>query len=190
MGFVEAIQTCFSKYIDFTGRAARAEFWWWQLFLVIVWFTLAIIDVALLGVDFSLGEVGVLTTLFGLAVLLPGLAVSVRRLHDIDRSGWWAVSFFSPFLVVSFNESLTRTRGRILTDRVNPLYPRTHDPLGDLFNRAFGLLDQERHRRREPFWPGSDYPAGQPLTSTARAPPSTVRRSFDRSMISGAGVNG
>ena len=94
MGFGQAVSTCFSKYVDFSGRARRSEFWWWQLFVIIVSAIAAAIDnVAGLhimttssSVSYSAGWVqGVVT----LAVLLPSIAVLFRRLHDTGRSGWW-----------------------------------------------------------------------------------------------------
>ena len=78
---------CLRQYTDFTGRARRKEYWMYTLFNVII--------VALLaGIDYLLGwfsieyRIGVLSGIYSLAVLLPGLAVCVRRLHDIGKSGW------------------------------------------------------------------------------------------------------
>jgi uncharacterized membrane protein YhaH (DUF805 family) len=98
MSFTQAVQTCFSKYIDFTGRAVRSEYWWFYLFLIIV---NAVINVIGSATDSSL--VGVLGGLFSLAVLLPSIAVSTRRLHDIGRSGWWqliAFTFIGIFVLI------------------------------------------------------------------------------------------
>ena len=83
MSFSDAIRICFGKYADFTGRASRPEFWWFVLFILLV-------DVALLAIA------RLLWFLFALAVLLPRLAVAVRRLHDTDRSGWWLLLAFVP----------------------------------------------------------------------------------------------
>jgi uncharacterized membrane protein YhaH (DUF805 family) len=76
MSFTDAIKTCFKKYISFTGRAPRPEFWWFVLFMFVG-------NVALTMVYDLLGA------LFGLATLLPFAAVTCRRLHDIAKSGWW-----------------------------------------------------------------------------------------------------
>jgi uncharacterized membrane protein YhaH (DUF805 family) len=81
------------KYADFTGRAPRAEYWWFYLATVVVQIPLGIIDEAI-------GGWSPLSSLFSLGILLPWLAVSVRRLHDIDRTGWWLAAFFLPFVVV------------------------------------------------------------------------------------------
>jgi len=88
-GFGEAISVGFSKYVDFSGRASRSEFWYWTLFTVIASFITGMID----GLFFPYNDVMPFNSLFSLAVLLPGLAVAFRRLHDIDRSGWWVGGF-------------------------------------------------------------------------------------------------
>ncbi len=104
MGFGEAIKHNFTHYADFSGRAQRSQYWWWVLFVVIVGVVTNILD-SLLGLrlgasttDVMIGDqvvpladqgVGVLTTLFALAVIIPGIAVQVRRLHDTGRTGWW-----------------------------------------------------------------------------------------------------
>src|SRR5262249_60166977 len=84
MNFTEAIASGFQNYVNFRGRAARSEFWYWTLFAVIASIVGGIIDVALFGV----AGISLIQTLAGLALFLPGLAVSVRRLHDLDRTGW------------------------------------------------------------------------------------------------------
>jgi uncharacterized membrane protein YhaH (DUF805 family) len=85
MSFGEAIQTVLRKYAEFTGRAGRAEFWWWMLFYVLVASALGLFNVIPLGDGASLGWL--LSSLWGIAVLLPTLAVSVRRLRDAGY-GW------------------------------------------------------------------------------------------------------
>ena len=81
VGFIQAISLGFSNYFNFQGRATRAEYWWWVLFIVIA-------DVLLGFIDSILGT-GFIGSLFGLAILIPGLALGARRLHDIGKSGWW-----------------------------------------------------------------------------------------------------
>ena len=106
MGFVEAIKSGFSKYVTFSGRASRSEYWYWVLFVVIVQIIGNILD-ALAGtrirstdVTTATGEtvtvwtstynnVGYISGIVGLILLLPSISVAVRRLHDTDRSGWW-----------------------------------------------------------------------------------------------------
>jgi uncharacterized membrane protein YhaH (DUF805 family) len=83
MGFGDAIRTCFSKYATFSGRASRSEYWFFMLFSVIAPFAGSLIDNAA-GAD-------IVASLIELVLFLPGLAVFVRRLHDIDRTGWWVL---------------------------------------------------------------------------------------------------
>lgn len=85
MDFQTAVKTCFSKYVTFEGRAARSEYWWFTLFNVAGQLLLGVVDMAVLGMT----EITPLSSLFALALFLPGISVTVRRLHDKDRSGWW-----------------------------------------------------------------------------------------------------
>ena len=88
MSFTAAITQCLRKYVQFNGRATRAEFWWWILAVAIVSFGLNAFNGffnALVGQSVF----GLLPAIFSLAVLLPNLAVTSRRLHDIGKSGWW-----------------------------------------------------------------------------------------------------
>lgn len=81
MSFGSAISTCFSKYATFTGRASRSEYWYFYLFYVLVLIGSSILDAAL-GIN----------ALYYLAILvlfLPTLAAGTRRLHDVNRSGWF-----------------------------------------------------------------------------------------------------
>ncbi|MGH8869690.1 MAG: DUF805 domain-containing protein [Actinomycetes bacterium] len=89
MSFTEAVRTALSQYATFTGRARRSEYWWFVLFTVLVNIATSIID-AVLGSGTASGF-GVVSTLASLALLLPSLAVLVRRLHDTGRSGWWVL---------------------------------------------------------------------------------------------------
>jgi uncharacterized membrane protein YhaH (DUF805 family) len=86
MGFMGAITTCFSKYVTFQGRAARSEYWWWVLFVILV----PLVVIALGAVVMSESSLPYsVAGLFYLAIILPSIAVAVRRLHDTDHSGWW-----------------------------------------------------------------------------------------------------
>src|SRR4051794_12279523 len=77
------------KYADFTGRAPRAEYWWFTLAVVIMFVVLSIIE-SIAGLNkMVLGVYGPLTVLLWLGVLVPSFSVGVRRLHDTNRSGWW-----------------------------------------------------------------------------------------------------
>lgn len=85
MTFTESISTCFSKYATFDGTARRSEYWWFVLFLVVAG--------AIAGtISETLGIV------FNLATLIPSVSAACRRLHDTDRSGWWQLLIFIPFI--------------------------------------------------------------------------------------------
>ncbi len=95
------------QYVDFSGRARRTEYWMFTLFNVIILVILGFVDRALGlgsfssdtsgGVAFS-ASLGLLGTLYSLAVLLPSLGVGVRRLHDTNRSGWWLLIGLIPIV--------------------------------------------------------------------------------------------
>lgn len=85
------------KYAVFTGRARRKEYWFFVLFNVIIAVALTVIDISA-GLYDDVYDVGLLSSLYSLAVLLPSIAVSVRRLHDIDRTGWWILIAFIPLI--------------------------------------------------------------------------------------------
>ena len=85
MQFQDAVKICFTKYVDFKGRARRSEFWWWLLFTVIVGAILALIST-------RLSHIG------NLALLLPSLAVSVRRLQDLGKEWYWVLLYLIPIV--------------------------------------------------------------------------------------------
>ena len=97
MNFRIAIIKCFMLYAIFSGRAKRAEFWWFFLFCMIVGLMGSVID-ASLGLDAAIGGNGVFTTLIQLATFLPSIAVGSRRLHDTNRSGWWQLLWIVVFI--------------------------------------------------------------------------------------------
>ena len=87
MGFGEAIASGFANYVNFEGRAYRTEYWLWVLFTVIGSLATGILDAAVFG--YSPGGVSPLNGIFALITLVPSLAVAARRMHDMDRTGWW-----------------------------------------------------------------------------------------------------
>jgi uncharacterized membrane protein YhaH (DUF805 family) len=92
-----AVRTCLSKYVDFSGRARRSEYWWVALFTFLVGIVTGILD-AIIGTDYDTGSGGLINTLVSLALLLPSRAVGVRRLHDVGKSGWWILIGIIPIL--------------------------------------------------------------------------------------------
>ena len=88
VSYPEAIKLGFARYGDFTGRSTRAEYWWWVLFLVLADGILTIVDMGI-GTYNTQSDLGLLGGLFGLSTLIPSFALGARRLHDINKSGWW-----------------------------------------------------------------------------------------------------
>ena len=99
MSLPEAIAQCLRKYVGFSGRATRAEHWWWDLAITAIFSVFGLL-VSLLPVVAVILFVPVL--LFALAILLPTLAVTVRRLHDIGKSGWWILAWIIIAIVSGF----------------------------------------------------------------------------------------
>jgi len=90
MSMGESLRTVLGKYAEFSGRAPRPEFWWWVLFTALVSSALNLLAVLPVGEDSSVGAI--LAGLWGFAILLPTLAVAVRRLRDAGKS--WAYLLF------------------------------------------------------------------------------------------------
>lgn len=91
MTFIESVKTCFSKYTDFKGCASRPEYWWFALFNFMGSLFLAI-------VSGGMGIAGWLGALFSVVTFLPSLAVTARRLHDTNRSGWLQLLILIPLI--------------------------------------------------------------------------------------------
>ncbi len=85
------------KYATFSGRATRSEYWYFTLFNALISIGLIILD-RVIGTYNAETAMGTLSSLYSLAVLIPSLAVSVRRLHDTGRSGWWFLLAFIPLI--------------------------------------------------------------------------------------------
>lgn len=113
MGFTEAVKSVFSKYATFSGRATRSEYWYFTLFNIIVSVVLGTLssnvsgpfddlDRLMTNLIYSQG----LQWIWSLITLIPGLAVSVRRLHDTNRSGWnilWLLlPLIGPIILIVF----------------------------------------------------------------------------------------
>lgn len=105
MGFSEAMNTVLrQKYATFQGRASRSEYWWYALGVGLIAVVLSLIMMA--GMNFETGEIGGigylgagLLGIFWLAIIVPSIAVTVRRFHDRDMSGWWMLGFFALSLI-------------------------------------------------------------------------------------------
>lgn len=88
MSFKDAVVTCFKKYVDFSGRARRSEYWYFALFTGIVEFVLGLIC----------RDIPIIISLFSLATMLPTLAVTWRRLHDVNKCGAWVFISLVPIV--------------------------------------------------------------------------------------------
>ena len=97
MSFGESVKTCFQKYVTFKGRARRSEYWWFCLLNLIVSIVTFVLDYQMDTINIEVG-LGALSGLYTLIVFLPGLAVSVRRLHDTGHSGWLYLLIIIPIL--------------------------------------------------------------------------------------------
>ena len=89
--YMEALR----KYATFEGRARRKEYWFFMLFNFLAVVILSVVDMGI-GTFNEKAEIGLLSGVYLLAVLIPSIAVTVRRLHDTDRSGWWILLNFIP----------------------------------------------------------------------------------------------
>jgi uncharacterized membrane protein YhaH (DUF805 family) len=122
MNFIEALKSVFTKYIDFNGRASRAEYWWFFLFNIIVNVLTSFVD----GYIDPSG-VGVVGLVVSLGLLVPGLAVAIRRIHDVGKSGWFIlIPIYNLILVltagqVGTNEYGTDPYGSELEDDINAI---------------------------------------------------------------------
>lgn len=121
--FTEAVKVCFQKYATFKGRASRSEYWWFTLFS-------SLLGALGGGLESAMGSDGqALSALFGIATFLPTLSVSVRRLHDTNRSGWWIGGFYLALLPFGLALGFLATAGE-------SAHPGTG---GALFGGLFGL---------------------------------------------------
>ena len=123
MSFTEAVKTCFAKYVTFSGRARRSEHWYFFLFITLVQIVLIIwVGSSIMGpvmeyisrggdpndkeaiaeivnpYRFSLSSIVML--IFWVGTLLPIIAVQIRRMHDIGRSGWWSMTYWAGSLLM------------------------------------------------------------------------------------------
>lgn len=98
-----SVITCFKKYVTVEGRASRSEYWWFMLFGVLVGLILGLclgfISIILVwDYDFDSMVTSVSSNIMSLILLFPSICVSIRRLHDIDRRGWWFLLWLIPVI--------------------------------------------------------------------------------------------
>jgi uncharacterized membrane protein YhaH (DUF805 family) len=97
MNFTDAVKAVFKKYVVFSGRSLRSEYWYWALFSFLASIVLSILDSAIFNTNSSTSTSlsGPLQSIFEVGTFLPSLAVGVRRLHDVNKSGWWWLIAFT-----------------------------------------------------------------------------------------------
>ena len=88
MNFIESIKTCYKKFFDFSGRASKSEFWWFQLYAIIIYALMFVFQ----------GDLSILFSIITIANAIPNWAASVRRLHDTDKSGWFVLISIIPII--------------------------------------------------------------------------------------------
>ena len=88
MNFIESIQTCYKKFFDFSGRASKSEYWWFQLYNAIIYVLTFVFQ----------GDLVLLFSILIIVNLIPVYAVGVRRIHDSDKSGWFVLISLIPLI--------------------------------------------------------------------------------------------
>ncbi|PLW78411.1 DUF805 domain-containing protein [Cohaesibacter celericrescens] len=169
MNMAAAVRAVFNKYATFSGRARRAEYWWWTLALILTSIAVGIVDVTLFpegmvpssdlqseGGDYE----GPLSTILYLATLLPSLAVGVRRLHDVGKSGWWMFIVLVPLFGMLYLIYLNIRKG----DEGSNLYGP--DPL-NAFAVSSSIAHSPQNEAPEATSPSK---AVQPKRASWRAP--------------------
>jgi uncharacterized membrane protein YhaH (DUF805 family) len=97
MNFIDSVKSCLKNYATFRGRASRSEFWYWMLFLWLASIISFQIDIAIYGdMETAMFSGGLLVSnIVNLIFVVPTIAVCIRRLHDVDHSGWWFLLTFT-----------------------------------------------------------------------------------------------
>ena len=126
MSFPDAVRHALSHWSDFRGRARRSEFWWFVLFSFLAGLAAGLVDLAIFGSE----GIQAVSSLVSLALLVPFLAVAVRRLHDTDRTGWWLLVSFVPIVGTLVLLWFYATRGQDGPNRFGP-DPKGGDRLAD-----------------------------------------------------------
>ncbi len=104
MNFTKSIQTCYKKFFDFSGRASKSEYWWFQLYGIIIYGLLFVFQ----------GDLAFVFSILAIANIIPLWAAAVRRLHDTDKSGWFILISIIPFigLIIIFLLMVDGSKGK------------------------------------------------------------------------------
>lgn len=103
MTAVDAVKSAYRNYLTFSGRAIRSEYWWFMLFQIVVAIIIAVLEGGgsgqmgggEMGYSYNAGPIGIVWSLVN---LLPGIGLGIRRLHDLDKSGWWLLIALVPLI--------------------------------------------------------------------------------------------
>jgi len=116
MGFIDSVKSVLmNNFANFEGRASRSEFWWFALFIFIAGIPLGMIDGMLFG--WEIGDPMWISNIFTLTAFLPNLALSVRRTHDHNHSGWWLlVPFAILYFALAEGEAVPNAYGPVPTN--------------------------------------------------------------------------
>ena len=99
MEFIPSVKDAFNKYGTFSGRSSRSQYWWFFLFSIMAGLFFSILDFAILGVDATSTDpnepIGWFNLLWSLFLIIPSLALASRRLHDVNKSGWWQLLYIT-----------------------------------------------------------------------------------------------
>jgi uncharacterized membrane protein YhaH (DUF805 family) len=130
MGFGEAIAAGFSNYFKFSGRASRSEYWWFTLFITLMGIVAVLADHAVTPGYAYPDDVGFIELIWNLIIIIPSTSLSVRRLHDVNHSGWWLLLVLTGIgaLVILY---WTIKKGDTDTNKygINPLDPTIESEL-------------------------------------------------------------
>ncbi len=143
MSFTEAVRSVYRNYATFAGRAPRSEYWWFQLFyfLVVIAIYVGALFLAVLTRSNALGTFVLLALLlFALLTFIPELAVTVRRLHDSDKSGWWILIAFVPYVGAFILFIFTLLDSSVGFNRYGPPYG---EQPGDAHVKYWGTTREE-----------------------------------------------
>ena len=117
MSFLDSIITVFTNYAKFDGRASRSEYWWFYLAYMVAIYPIALIDVVIFGLE---SEILCFSPLYYLFTFIPWIAVSIRRMHDLGKSGWYnLIPIYSLILLASEGESMPNSYGPVPTNTRN-----------------------------------------------------------------------
>ncbi|MGY6535593.1 MAG: DUF805 domain-containing protein [Pararhodobacter sp.] len=117
-GFGEAVSVCLRRYFTFSGRASRSEYWYFLLFTMLLGIVTGLLDAVYFSVPMSDDDLGPLNAITSLAVFIPMLSVTWRRLHDIGRSGWWVGGFILGMIAWTFLMMLFMGAAFLTTDPI------------------------------------------------------------------------